>query len=130
MKFMIAAGEPLGHHCCALVLGCFEKDLSSPLVAGFDAAGRGHDTDAGAVRQPVGGNITRVLASDLSNLSSFLKSKFNYDTGPFENIPKEQGIRVMDAAREAGIDFLDDARYDDRTGRCSSRNPNRALTRS
>ena len=39
--------------------------------------------------QPVGGNITRVLASDLNNLSSFLKSKFNYDTGPFENIPKE-----------------------------------------
>ena len=37
-KFTIAAGEPLGHHCCALVLGCFEKDLSSPLIAGFDAA--------------------------------------------------------------------------------------------
>jgi hypothetical protein len=39
--------------------------------------------------EAVGGNVTRVLASDLTNLSSFLKSKFNYDTGPFENIPKE-----------------------------------------
>jgi hypothetical protein len=37
---------------------------------------------------PVGGNTTRVLASDLSGLSSFLSSKFNYETGPFDNIPK------------------------------------------
>ena len=37
---------------------------------------------------PVGGNTTRVLASDLSALSSFLQSKFSYDTGPFDNIPK------------------------------------------
>jgi len=34
--------------------------------------------------QPVGGNITRVLASDLDQLSSFLKSKFGYDTGPYQ----------------------------------------------
>ena len=30
-----------------------------------------------------------MLASDLTALSSFLPSKFNYDTGPFDNIPKE-----------------------------------------
>jgi hypothetical protein len=36
----------------------------------------------------VAGNTTRVLASDLSALSSFLQSKFSYDTGPFDNIPK------------------------------------------
>ena len=36
----------------------------------------------------VGGNTTRVLASDLSALSSFLSSKFSYETGPFDNIPK------------------------------------------
>src|SRR5581483_11507182 len=36
----------------------------------------------------VGGNITRVLTSDLSALSSFLKSNFNYDTGGFDNLPK------------------------------------------
>jgi aryl-alcohol dehydrogenase-like predicted oxidoreductase len=34
----------------------------------------------------------------------------------FERIPRESGIEVMRAAREAGIDFLDDARYDDETG--------------
>ena len=38
--------------------------------------------------QPVVGNTTRVLASDLSTLSSFLSSKFSYDTGPFDNIDK------------------------------------------
>ena len=37
---------------------------------------------------PVVGNTTRVNASDLSALSSFLQSKFNYDTGPFDNIQK------------------------------------------
>jgi aryl-alcohol dehydrogenase-like predicted oxidoreductase len=35
----------------------------------------------------------------------------------FERIPREAGVAVMVAAREAGIDFLDDARYDDETGR-------------
>jgi aryl-alcohol dehydrogenase-like predicted oxidoreductase len=35
----------------------------------------------------------------------------------FERIPPEAGVAVMTAAREAGIDFLDDARYNDETGR-------------
>ena len=34
----------------------------------------------------------------------------------FERMPREDGVAVMHAAREAGIDFLDDARYDDETG--------------
>src|SRR6266540_4303576 len=38
--------------------------------------------------ETVGGNTTRVLASDLNTLSSFLSSKFNYDTGAYENIDK------------------------------------------
>lgn len=38
--------------------------------------------------EPVAGNVTRVLASDLSTLSSYLSTNFKYDTGPFENIPK------------------------------------------
>jgi hypothetical protein len=38
--------------------------------------------------EPVGGNVTRVLASDLTALSSYLKSNFKYDTGPFDNIDK------------------------------------------
>jgi L-glyceraldehyde 3-phosphate reductase len=35
----------------------------------------------------------------------------------FERISRDQGIGVMRAARDAGITFLDDARYDDETGR-------------
>ena len=34
----------------------------------------------------------------------------------FERIPRDEGIEVIRAARDAGIDFLDDARYDDETG--------------
>jgi len=38
---------------------------------------------------PAAGNITRVLASDLSALSSYLMTNFKYDTGPFDNISKD-----------------------------------------
>lgn len=46
------------------------------------------------------GNVTRVLASDLDNLSSFLKSKFNYDTGPYQGydfeIPSTRFLAKLD----------------------------------
>ncbi|MGO8894850.1 MAG: aldo/keto reductase, partial [Streptosporangiaceae bacterium] len=35
----------------------------------------------------------------------------------YERISRDQGIRVMQTARESGITFLDDARYNDETGR-------------
>jgi hypothetical protein len=38
---------------------------------------------------PVAGQTTRVLASDLVALSSYLKQNFDYDTGPFEDFPDE-----------------------------------------
>ena len=34
----------------------------------------------------------------------------------FERISRDDGVAVMRAARDAGIDFLDDARYDDESG--------------
>jgi L-glyceraldehyde 3-phosphate reductase len=34
----------------------------------------------------------------------------------YERMSREDGVTVMRAAREAGIDFLDDARYNDETG--------------
>jgi hypothetical protein len=39
--------------------------------------------------ESVGGTVTRVSASDLTTLSSFLSSKFDYETGPFDNIDKD-----------------------------------------
>lgn len=39
--------------------------------------------------ETVGGNITRVLKSDLDNLSSYLKEKFNYETGPYQGYNNE-----------------------------------------
>ena len=50
--------------------------------------------------QPVQANITRVLASDLDSLSSFLKSKFHYDTGPYQGynfeVPSKRFIGKLD----------------------------------
>jgi hypothetical protein len=39
---------------------------------------------ANAGGDPVGGGTTRVLASDLQELSAFLSQNFNYETGPFQ----------------------------------------------
>lgn len=39
--------------------------------------------------EPIQGNVTRVLASDLDNLSSFLKDKFDYETGPYQGYDNE-----------------------------------------
>ncbi|MEW6322967.1 MAG: carboxypeptidase regulatory-like domain-containing protein [Acidobacteriota bacterium] len=44
---------------------------------------------ANAGGEPVGGSVTRVLASDLTTLSSFLQQRFNYATGPFEGYDHE-----------------------------------------
>lgn len=34
--------------------------------------------------EPIGGNVTRVAESDLIQLSSFLREKFGYETGPYQ----------------------------------------------
>jgi aryl-alcohol dehydrogenase-like predicted oxidoreductase len=39
----------------------------------------------------------------------------------YERISRDRGIAVMTAAREAGVDFLDDARYNDETGKAPLR---------
>jgi hypothetical protein len=39
--------------------------------------------------EPVEGNTTRVLASDLTALSDYLRTNFNYETGPFEGYDHE-----------------------------------------
>ena len=50
--------------------------------------------------QPVGGNITRVLASDLDALSSYLQTNFDYATGPYQGydfkIPSTRFLARLD----------------------------------
>ncbi len=43
--------------------------------------------------ETVAGNVTRVLASDLDALQSFLKSNFNYETGPYQDYAHETPSR-------------------------------------
>ena len=57
------------------VFGNYEDESDARPLSTFRANNGG---------EPVGGNITRVLASDLQNLSNFLKTSFNYDTGSFD----------------------------------------------
>jgi hypothetical protein len=50
--------------------------------------------------EPVGGSITRVLGSDLDALSSYLKSNFGYETGPYQDysfeIPAKRYLAKLD----------------------------------
>lgn len=39
--------------------------------------------------EAIEGNVTRVLASDLDQLSGFLRDKFNYETGPYQDYDNE-----------------------------------------
>lgn len=39
--------------------------------------------------EPITGNVTRVLASDLDQLSTFLRDKFDYETGPYQDYDNE-----------------------------------------
>jgi hypothetical protein len=43
--------------------------------------------------EPVQGNTTRVLASDLDALSAYMKSNFGYDTGPYQGYQFETPAR-------------------------------------
>jgi hypothetical protein len=43
--------------------------------------------------EPAAGSVTRVLSSDLTQLSSFLASSFNYETGPFQDYSFETPAR-------------------------------------
>lgn len=55
-------------------------------------------------RRPLGASGIEVSALSLGSWRTY------------ERIPREDGVAVLTAARECGIDFLDDARYNDETG--------------
>ena len=61
------------------LFGNYENDRDSRPITTFRANRGG---------EPVAGTVTRVLASDLDALSTFLKSNFNYETGPYNDISK------------------------------------------
>lgn len=50
--------------------------------------------------EPVGGSITRVLASDLDALSTYLRTNFNYETGPYQDydfkVPAKRFMAKLD----------------------------------
>ncbi len=73
------------------VFGNFENEKDARPLYSFRANNGG---------EQVGGNITRVLASDMTNLSNFLQTNFNYDTGGFDpatdNTPQKRGILRFD----------------------------------
>jgi hypothetical protein len=59
------------------VFGNYEDESDTRPISTFRANAGG---------ETASGSVTRVLASDLNQLSSFLGSNFDYETGPFENI--------------------------------------------
>ena len=69
----------------------YEKDALSQPATTFLANTGG---------QPIVGNTTRVLATDLDQLSTFLQSKFNYATGPYADynfqVPSSRYIGKLD----------------------------------
>jgi outer membrane receptor protein involved in Fe transport len=59
--------------------GIYEDEEDSRPLSTFRANNGG---------EAVGGSVTRVLKSDLDQLSQFLKTKYNYETGAYEDVSK------------------------------------------
>lgn len=66
------------------LFGSFEDELENGPATNFRANTGG---------EPASGQVTRVLASDLDALSSFLKSNFGYETGAYQGYPAETPAR-------------------------------------
>ena len=60
--------------------GNYENELDTRPLTTWQARGAG---------EPVTGNVTRVLASDLDTLRQYLNTNFGYETGPYSNLPDE-----------------------------------------
>ena len=73
------AGAPIIRNR-VFVFGNYENEKASAPLHTFVANTGG---------QPVGGAVSRVLASDLDTLSAYLKNNFSYDTGAYQNLPAD-----------------------------------------
>jgi aryl-alcohol dehydrogenase-like predicted oxidoreductase len=62
---------------------------------------------------PAGHLSPRPLGSSGMDVSALALGSWR----TFEHLPAETGIAILRAARDEGIDFFDDARYDDETGK-------------
>jgi hypothetical protein len=84
------AGAPIIKNRVFL-FGNFENEKDARPLSSFRANSGG---------EAVGGNVTRVLASQMSSLSSFLKSSFAFETGSFDpttdNTPQKRGMARTD----------------------------------
>jgi hypothetical protein len=93
------AGAPVVKNRIFL-FGNFENETDARPLSSFRANNGG---------EAVGGNVTRVLASDMANLSAFLKSNFSYDTGAFDpttdNTPQKRGMLRTDINASANHKF-------------------------
>jgi hypothetical protein len=72
----VLAGGPIVRNRL-FVFGNYEDEADTRPLSTFRANAGG---------ETVGGNTTRVLGSDMTQLASFLSQQFKYETGPFENI--------------------------------------------
>lgn len=73
-QFGMSLGAPLVENKLFLFVSFEDDNLVQP--------GTTYRANLGG--ETVGGNITRVLASDLDNLSNFLNNNFDYQTGPYQ----------------------------------------------
>ncbi len=73
----------------------WEQDLQTSPGTTYQA-----NTGTAAALTPVTGNITRVLASDLNALSTYLATNFHYNTGPYQgynfNVPSNRFLVRLD----------------------------------
>ena len=75
--------------------GSWEQDIQTSPGTTYRA-----NNGTAAAPEPSVGNVTRVLASDLNTLSTYLKTNFNYNTGPYQgynfNVPSNRFLMRLD----------------------------------